>query len=345
MNYLKIDSTDFRLTQEKFLDYFSSSIEFFDFGHKIVLTDPDGKGEIYFLQFNDGISIILYDCNFKEGLNLEVDTKNTEPLYIFYAMTDGAGVNVNESDTRDGLSKYQPVLIGSAPGKTIKLSLPKDSHSQLLIFKVDRKKYAANRIKLLKNRAVLNTIFANSNPSKTTIHACSPNLYIADLVHRLSHHTLKETYRIFVIEAEMNLILGHILAHYTADMNSAGNSRILTKKELEKVRELASNITKNPGESYTIRQLTLTTGLAAYKLQEGFRHLYKRTAADFIRDQRLIRAAELLGTNELNVTEVVGRIGLNSNSYFSKIFKEKYNCCPKEYQDQIKQHEIVEVNA
>jgi AraC-like DNA-binding protein len=345
MNYLKIDSTDFRSTQEKFLDYFSSSVESFDFGNRIVLTDTDGKGEIYFLQFNDGISIILYDCNFKEGLNLEVDSTLSAPLYIFYAMTDGAGVNVNESSTINGLSKYQPVIIGSALGKTIKLSLPKDRHSQLLVFKVDRKKYVANRIKLLKNRAVLNTIFEDRNSLKTTIHACSPNLYIADLVHRLSHHTLKETYRIFVIEAEINLILGHILAHYATDVNSAGNSRILTKKELEKVRELASNIARNPGESYTIRQLTSATGLAPYKLQEGFRHLYKRTAADFIRDKRLMRAAELLGKNELNVTEVVAHIGLNSNSYFSKIFKEKYNCCPKEYQDQIKQHEIFEVNG
>jgi len=344
MNHLKIDATDFRSTQDRFFSHFSTSVESFDFGNKIALTGPDATGEIYFLKFNDGISMILYDCDFKEELNLEVDTTCSAPLYMFYAMSDGAELGINGMGAK-ALSKYQPVIIGSGAGEAIKLALPKDRTIKLLVLNVDRKKYTANRSKLLQKRAVLDTIFAPHDPDITTMHVCSPNLHIADLVQRLSHHTLGEAYGIFLLEAETKLILGHILAHYVTDVDSAGGSRTLTKQELEKVRELAEIIARNPGEPYTIKQLTTTTGLAPYKLQEGFKHLYKRTAADFIRDKRLIRAAELLGTNEYNVTEIVARIGLNSNSYFAKIFKDKYNCRPKEYQDKVKQYEIFAVNT
>lgn len=344
MNSLKIDASDSRSIKDRFYNHFSSSIETFDFGNKLMLEGKDGSGEIYFLKFSDGISMDLYECDFEQGLNLKLDTTRCAPLYMFYPLSDGIRLGLNESGTIEALSKYQPVIIGSAQGKTIELTLPKNIQTKLLILKVDRKKYAANRTKLLQNRAVLDTIFADRDPVTLTIHICSPNLHIADLVQRLSRHTLKEAYGIFVLEAETNLILGHILAQYVTDVNSAGDSRTLTKQELEKVRELAGSIARNPGEPYTIKQLTVITGLTPYKLQEGFKHLYGRTAADFIRDKRLIRAAELLGTNEHNVTEVVARIGLNSNSYFAKIFKDKYNCCPKEYQEQVKQHEIFEVN-
>lgn len=35
----------------------------------------------------------------------------------------------------------------------------------------------------------------------------------------------------------------------------------------------------------------------------------------------------------VNISEIVYSIGLTSRSYFSKIFKEKYNCSPKYYQE------------
>ncbi len=344
MKSLKIDVSDSRSAQDRFHKHFSSSVEAFDYGNKIILEGTEGNGEIYFLRFNDGISMDLYECAFDEVLNLEVDNTRSALIYMFYPLSDGVRLGLDESGTMKSLSKYQPVLVSSVPGKAILLSLSKNRQIKLLVLKVDRKKYAANRIKLFRNRAVLDTIFADRDPVTTIIHVCSPNLYIADLVQRLSHHTLREAYGIFVLEAETNLILGHILAQYVTDVNSAGGSRTLTKQELEKVRELAITIARKPDEPYTIKQLTSITGLTPSKLQEGFKHLYRRTASDFIRDKRLTRAAELLGTNDHNVTEVVGRIGLNSNSYFAKIFKDKYSCSPKEYQNQVKKHEIFEVD-
>ncbi|MDX1318460.1 MAG: AraC family transcriptional regulator, partial [Xanthomarina gelatinilytica] len=39
----------------------------------------------------------------------------------------------------------------------------------------------------------------------------------------------------------------------------------------------------------------------------------------------------LIKNTDMNISEVVYTIGLTSRSYFSKIFKEKYNCSPKDY--------------
>ena len=40
--------------------------------------------------------------------------------------------------------------------------------------------------------------------------------------------------------------------------------------------------------------------------------------------------------SKLNISEVVYSIGFTSRSYFSKIFRRKYNCSPKQYKDKQK---------
>lgn len=44
-------------------------------------------------------------------------------------------------------------------------------------------------------------------------------------------------------------------------------------------------------------------------------------------------AEKLIKTTDLNISQIVYTIGLSSRSYFSKIFKEKYKCSPREYEN------------
>ena len=61
--------------------------------------------------------------------------------------------------------------------------------------------------------------------------------------------------------------------------------------------------------------------------------MHNRTVTDYIRNVRVEVAEELIKNTDLNISEIVYSIGLTSRSYFSKIFKEKYNCSPKYYQE------------
>ena len=76
--------------------------------------------------------------------------------------------------------------------------------------------------------------------------------------------------------------------------------------------------------------------LSAAKLQEGFKALHDRTVADYIRNVRLEEAEHLLKTTDFNISEVVYSVGFLSRSYFSKIFKTKYRCSPKEYKTEMR---------
>jgi AraC-like DNA-binding protein len=52
---------------------------------------------------------------------------------------------------------------------------------------------------------------------------------------------------------------------------------------------------------------------------------------EFVRDNRLKRAAQLLSQNKLSVTEICFQVGLTDRRYFSEIFKKKYDHTPTSY--------------
>lgn len=78
----------------------------------------------------------------------------------------------------------------------------------------------------------------------------------------------------------------------------------------------------------------------AEKLDMNSRSLYRRfkkisplTPSDFIKDYRLTYAAQLLVTTNLNVLEIIYKVGLSSKSYFYREFASKYNQTPGEYRN------------
>jgi len=63
----------------------------------------------------------------------------------------------------------------------------------------------------------------------------------------------------------------------------------------------------------------------------GFKQLYGKSVNQYIRDVRIEMAKVLIETSDLNITEITYAIGINSRSYFSKLFKERYSLSPKQY--------------
>ena len=56
-----------------------------------------------------------------------------------------------------------------------------------------------------------------------------------------------------------------------------------------------------------------------------------QSSVQFIRSIRLKRAAQLLLQDDSSVSDIMYMVGFNSQSYFSKIFKEEFGCMPREY--------------
>ncbi len=86
---------------------------------------------------------------------------------------------------------------------------------------------------------------------------------------------------------------------------------------------------------YSIDALCLEIGASRSRLYTQVKNITNETLGDFIKEIRLEKGAELLRTTGLTVSEVSSRIGIDSPSFFTRLFKQRFGMPPSEY---IKKH-------
>ena len=72
-------------------------------------------------------------------------------------------------------------------------------------------------------------------------------------------------------------------------------------------------------------------GMSRVSLYKKLLALTDKTPIEFIRIIRLKRAAHLLSTSQLSVSEIAYQVGFNNPRYFSKYFAQEYQLLPSEY--------------
>lgn len=82
---------------------------------------------------------------------------------------------------------------------------------------------------------------------------------------------------------------------------------------------------------YSVDALASDLCMSRANLHRKMRAISGQTPTDFIRNQRLERAAYLLRTTSHTVNEISDLVGFSYASYFTKCFKEKYGVLPKDY--------------
>ena len=83
--------------------------------------------------------------------------------------------------------------------------------------------------------------------------------------------------------------------------------------------------------SFNVAAFSEAVGMSRMQLHRKIKALTGLSASEFVRSQRLKLATELLKTSEINISQVGYSVGFNDHSYFTKCFKEAYNCTPTEF--------------
>lgn len=158
---------------------------------------------------------------------------------------------------------------------------------------------------------------------------------MADLIKKLKKVKGKGMLRILKIEAVVYEILSLHIQQHNRLLAGVPLPTSLDKSELKIIRKLSVLILKRPEKDYSLEDLSLKSGLTQSKLQDGFKFLYNRTVTEYIRHVRLESARDLIRTTDLNISQIVYSIGFSSRSYFSKIFREKYDITPNQFKKKL----------
>ncbi len=117
-------------------------------------------------------------------------------------------------------------------------------------------------------------------------------------------------------------------------LSKMGNSGV--QQILKNLFNPTSAAFKQTIEVHLFSQLSLDdlaslTNNSISSFQRQFKKLYDTTPANYIRNKRLERAADLLKISDLSITEISDECVFSDIAHFSNSFKEKYNSTPSEY--------------
>jgi AraC-like DNA-binding protein len=95
--------------------------------------------------------------------------------------------------------------------------------------------------------------------------------------------------------------------------------------------EFKDIINSNIYEDLSVDDLAFLTGLSLSSFKRKFKELYNESPARYVKNKRLAKAAELLSSTDMQISEICYNTGFSDPTHFTKSFSEKYKVSPTEY--------------
>ena len=178
----------------------------------------------------------------------------------------------------------------------------------------------------------LEKVFRDVNGVNSFFYKSQYSLDISEKIDEFEETEMSGFLKAVHSEGKVYEILTHCLKQYLDDLNAPEKRTIFRKVTLEKIEQAVKIIKDEIDTIGNIITLSRRVGINQNTLQSGFNRFYNVSVNEFIRNYRMEKAKELLLNTDLNITEITYKIGINSRSYFSKLFKEKYGMSPKVFQ-------------
>lgn len=297
--------------------------------YRLEINNETGKGFISGIMIEPAICYIEYEINFKEDVSFVYKHDNSNSIHFGYCSTGCLIQSFGEEGKRNRLSQFQTGIFSNSSKKNTIFSFNKNQPTKVSLISVDTLSVYDQELR----QQLIGTFIKNKENDQLS-YIGSLNLKIVEKIEILNAITQKGLVRNLLINSTVYLILALEIEQHKYDLTNIKNTfNSLSQSDMEIIKKISEHIKMNPEIQYSLKYLCKKFSVSPFKLQEGFKIMHDRTVTDFIRNTRVEVAENLIRTSELNISEIVYTVGLTSRSYFSKIFKEKYNCSPKHYQN------------
>lgn len=296
--------------------------------YSLSLNGPIGNGTIRSINLNDGISVLEFDLNVKDDLKITVDSLLGSHVNFIYCSKGKLSHCFNDSDSVTTIETFQTSILSNLVSISNTLVLEKDVQTIATLITVNTT-FEGNFRSQWKD-SLRNTFITQK--TEDFLYVGSYNLKIAENIKQLQAIKQEGLVRSLMTKGFVNVILALEIEQHNRDLeNSDLIATSLTKSEIMMIQELTDYIDNYPDLDHKVDNLTRKVGLSAAKVQEGFKFQHGLTICEYIRYVRLTKSEELISNTDLNISEIVYSVGFSSRSYFSKIFRERYECSPSDY--------------
>lgn len=298
--------------------------------YTIHLPDNLGTGFIRGSSFSCGIGIISYQCTFFEDTEIHFVKNKTHPLKFVFCSEGRIEHSFEKEELKHNIDRYQNIIVSSSGHNGHVLYFKGNETAHVFSLEVIRELFNHRDNFNYKNlEPELKSAFKDAHAEKQFFYQGNYSMKTADIVEEINQKEFEGFLRSIFLEGKAFEMMALQIAQYFDDIREDKLPQILRRSDVEKVQRATAIIQKDLDKNYSVDHLAKEVGTNVNKLQDGFKYLYNLTVNKYVQQTKLEAAKDLLTTTDYNISQIVGLIGLNNRSYFSKIFKEKYGVSPK----------------
>lgn len=104
-----------------------------------------------------------------------------------------------------------------------------------------------------------------------------------------------------------------------------------TSRDVERLRKILSFLDTNYAKKITLEDISKEVGLCKGECCRFFKRMMDKSLFDYILYYRIEKSLPLLAQKNLSVTDIAEQTGFSSSSYYARVFKEQFQCSPREY--------------
>lgn len=303
----------------------------------LTIDNENASGKLRFIPFDWGVNLLDFDITLhKEFIFKTKAVPEFNPIRFLYPSVGTFNHRFGIHNNERIVEQFQSLILTNKTGGYDYLHFNKNEKINLNLIEIIRKHFLQKRTTNVSSlNKKLYEVFVDTDHENRFANFGTLNLQMADLIKKLHNVKGKGMLRVLKIEAVVYEILSLHIQQHNRLLAGIPLPTSLVKSELKVIRKFSAIILKNPEKDYSLEALSLQSGLTQSKLQDGFKFLYNRTVTEYIRHVRLESARDLIRTTDLNISQIVYTIGFSSRSYFSKIFREKYDITPNQFKKKL----------
>lgn len=296
----------------------------------IRLPKNIGKGFIRGTSFPYGVGLIEYYCTFFNDLAIHFTVNKTQPLKFIFCSEGRVDHAFEENQEVHTVNTYQNVIVASSGHNGHILFFKANETVHISSLEIIREEFSKrNNYEFQGLQPKLKELFQDSFATRLFFYQGNYSIQAADIVDEINNKELSGFLRSIFLEGKAYEMLARQVHQYHDDQNEEKIPILLRRNDVEKVKRAVEIINEDLTKNLSVDHLAKEVGTNVNKLQEGFKYMFDLTVNKYMQQVKLEAAKELLSNTDHNISQIVGMIGLNNRSYFSKIFKEKYGVSPK----------------
>ncbi|MDO1512798.1 AraC family transcriptional regulator [Maribacter confluentis] len=314
-------------------------IEYQEENNEICLDIPDeaGTGHIRAISFSHGVGLMEVDIRLKKEVRFDLNKSLVQPLEIIFNRESSIFHEFNGQDKQTEIMRLESAIFSCNSKYGNVLTIKANQPVCFFNLEINRKLFEEKIESFLPEmNEDLEGLFRDVNGINLFFHKGHFSLDIAKCIEEINETEDTGFTKSVFIEGKCYEILAHHLRQYVDDTSPDQKRTILRQSTVVKIEEAANIISQNLEHTISIIALAKKVGLNQNTLQNGFQSLFKLSVKEYAQNKRLEMAQHLMETTTLNCTEITYRIGINSRSYFSKLFKQRYAMTPKQYMQKLR---------